>query len=65
MDADVVEAHLVETERAPSRAQVALASVWRDGDGVLQVTTRQVVADCTVHVMLRERPESHTRQVPI
>lgn len=55
LDADVVEANLVEVERAPSGAEVALAGVRGERDGVLQVTLRQVVTDGAVHIMLRGR----------
>lgn len=52
LDADVVEAHSVEAEAASQRAKVTLAGVGRDGDGVVQVTARQVVAGCAVHIAL-------------
>lgn len=52
LDADVVEAHLVEVERTPSGADVALTGIRGEGDRVLQVTARQVVTDSTVHIML-------------
>lgn len=53
LDAHIVEAHLVEAERARSRAEITLAGVRRERDRVFQVTSRQVVTDGTVHVMLR------------
>lgn len=52
LDAHIVEAHLVEVERARSRAEITLAGICRERDGVFQVTSRQVVTDGTVHVML-------------
>lgn len=52
LDADVVEAHLVEVQRVPPRADVALAGVSGEGDGLLQVTLWQVVTDGTVHIVL-------------
>ncbi len=57
LDAHLVEAHLVEVERARSRAQITLAGVRRDRDCVFQVTSRQVVTDGTVHVMLSGKGE--------
>lgn len=53
MDADVVEAHLVQVHGSCRRTDVTLTSVGRKGHGVLQVTPGQVVADGTVHVVLR------------
>lgn len=38
-----------------ARTDVALAREGRDGDGVLQLGLRQVVADAAVHVALRVR----------
>lgn len=52
LDADVVEAHLMEADRAPSGADVALTGVGREGDCVPQVTSRQVVTDGAIHIML-------------
>lgn len=52
LDADVFEAHSVEAEATPQRAKVTLAGVRRDGDGVVQVTARQVVGGGAVHVAL-------------
>lgn len=53
LEADVVEAHLVEGERARSGAEVTLASIRRDCDCPSQLTAGQVVADGTIHIILR------------
>lgn len=52
LDADIFEVHSVEAKAAPQRAKVTLAGVRRDGDGVVQVTARQVVGRGAVHVAL-------------
>lgn len=52
VDADVVEAHLMQVERARWRADVTLTGIRRKCYGVFQVTPGQVVTDGAVHVML-------------
>lgn len=55
LDADVVEAHLMEGQSACSGAEVALTSVRGDGDGVSHLAAWQVVTDGPVHaVLIRE-----------
>ena len=53
LDAGVGEAQLMEAGGVVAGADVALSGEGRDGDGVLQLRLRQVVADPTVHVALR------------
>ena len=65
VDADVVEAHLVDAERRVlGGAHVALAGEGGEGDGVPQVTVGQVVTDGSVHVALRttNEPSTETRR---
>lgn len=52
LDADVIEAHSVKAETTPRRAKVTLASVGRNGDGVIEVAAWKVVAGGAVHIAL-------------
>lgn len=61
LDAGVGEAQLVEAGGVVAGADVALAGEGGDGDGVLQLGLRQVVADAAVHVALRA-PASETNK---
>lgn len=55
LNAGVGEAQLVEAGGVVPGADVALAAEGGDGDGVLQLRLRQVVADASVHVTLRRQ----------
>lgn len=55
LDAGVGEAQLVEAGGVVTGTDVTLTAKRRDGDGVLQLRLRQVVADPAVHVTLKRR----------
>lgn len=53
LDAGVGEVQLVEAGGVVARADVTLAGEGGDGDGVLQLRLRQVIADPAIHVTLQ------------
>ena len=57
LDAGVGEAELVEAGGSVTRTNIALAREGGDGDGVLQLGLRQVVADAAVDVALRAQEQ--------
>lgn len=63
LDAGVGEAQLVEAGGAVAGTDVALSGEGGDGDGVLQLRLRQVVADPAVHVTLATQNRDRDRNI--
>lgn len=57
LDAGVGEAQLMEAGGIVAGTDVTLATEGRDGDGVLQLRLRQVVADPAVNVTLNTQEQ--------
>ena len=55
LDADIVEAHLMEGECARSWTEVTLTGIRRHCDCISQVTARQIVTDSTIHIVLNRK----------
>lgn len=60
LDAGVCEAQLMEAGGVVTGADVALTREWRDGDCVLQLRLRQIVANPTIHITLKTQ---HQKEV--